>query len=233
MTESYRSNPIADSLEKIVKAKLSLLYTWAPGIVESYNDIDQTVDVRIVFKRLYNDADEAEEIAILKGVRIQYPGNEDFVVAMSAEPGTRVLLLFAMRSLDNHLTTGEVGDPGKNRMHSVSDAVAYLGFQTDLDILVPPAESGCIALRKKDNTVNLKVQNDKVTVDVGSTVLTIDASEVRSEIDIKSKKEVKAYNLIPLAPPFIPGYTTVTKHTHLDSLAGPTTEPVVDEPGPP
>lgn len=233
MTESYRSNPIADSLEKIIKAKLSLLYTWAPGIVDSYDDTDQTVDVRIAFKQLYNDADEAEEIAVLKGVRIVYFGNDDFVTTSVPEKGSHVLLLFSMRCLDTFQTTGEVSDPGKDRRHSVSDAVAIPGNIVDLTVLTPPAESGCIALRKKDNTVNLKVQNDKVTVDVGSTVMTIDASEVKSEIDIRSRGEVKAYNLIPLAPPFVPGYTAVTKHTHLDSLGGPTTEPVVDEPGPP
>jgi hypothetical protein len=236
-------------MARIIRSKLSQLYTWAPGIVESYDDNSRTADVQIAFDRVFDDANEPERIAPLRGVRVVFWGSKDFAMTVDVKKGTPVILLFAMRALDNYLETGEPGDPGDDRMHDISDAVALICPISDTDILPPGIDLDSITLRNKANTVNVKVKaetvevnsgttqiavdNSKVTVAAGDTVMTIDASEVKTEVDIRGR-EILAYTFAsthPLTPG--PGYVKLANHIHQDSIGGPTTGPKLDIPGPP
>ena len=93
------------------KEILSSLHCALPGIVESFNDDSGTACVRPALTKM----------PVLWDVPV-FACNE-------VNPGDLCLVVFADCDADAWLETGEAGEPVSGRMHSLSDAFAFVGFR--------------------------------------------------------------------------------------------------------
>ena len=93
------------------KEILSSLHCALPGIVESFDDTSGTASVRLALSGM----------PVLQDVPV--------FVCNEVNPGDLCLVVFADCDVDAWLGTGEAGEPASGRMHSLSDAFAFVGFR--------------------------------------------------------------------------------------------------------
>ena len=94
----------------------SSLHCAVPGIVESFDPETQTACIRPALKR------KGTALPLLRDVPVFMP------VAFEVNPGDLCLLVFADFDIDAWFETGEAEEPASGRIHSLSDAFAFVGF---------------------------------------------------------------------------------------------------------
>jgi len=117
------------------------LYTAIPAVVEAVNDFgkDQTVDVRPVITRVYDDG-VIQQPGIVAGVPVVYPSGGGGMLSFPIERGDTVLVVYSMRSIDDWLESsgGAITQiPTTNRHHNPTDAIAIPGLYTKKSNLSP------------------------------------------------------------------------------------------------
>ena len=114
--------------EALKREIFASLHCALPGIVESYDPETQTATVQPAVKSrpLYRSGQGEEAAAVafplLHDVPVFMP------VSFEVNPGDLCLLVFADCDIDRWLETGETEEPVSGRMHSLSDAFAFVGF---------------------------------------------------------------------------------------------------------
>ena len=93
------------------KEILSSLHCALPGMVESFDDASGTASIRLALSGM----------PVLQGVPV--------FVCSEVNAGDLCLVVFADCDVDAWLETGEAGEPASGRMHSLSDAFAFVGFR--------------------------------------------------------------------------------------------------------
>jgi hypothetical protein len=222
------------AFEKIFKSLMLNVHTVLPGVVVSFDPSIPTAKVQPALQRVFSVTGEPVDLPPCLDVPVVFPGSGDFWLTVDLKPGSYVLLAFSERSIENWKEQGGVLDPEINRTFNLSDAFAIAGVLPVAEKLTADVESDCISLRKKDNSVHVKVEDSKITCQVANALgvgskFEIEASGVKAKplgvLPITS--EVTAYAAAP-----VPGYVEVTKHTH--SVTGAVTGPPVPTiPGPP
>ena len=134
MNESLNPQDIA----AIKKEIFSSLHCALPGIVESFDVETQTATIRPAVKHTVSFRpsssgvipSEAEGsprrsdvfLPLLRDVPVFMP------VPFPVSPGDPCLLVFADCDIDAWLESGQAEEPVSGRMHSLSDAFAFVGF---------------------------------------------------------------------------------------------------------
>lgn len=124
---------LAELIDASLDARLDGLMTALPGRVMSYSSSDQTADVQPLIKAAYVDetgARRVELLPIVTHVPIVFPGGGGNSHTWPVSEGDTVLLVFSTASLDKWLDgDGRAVDPGDDRRHNLSDAVAIPGLR--------------------------------------------------------------------------------------------------------
>ncbi len=170
------------------------------------------VSVQIVNKRLYEGAEEAELLPIIEDVPIVYPGSGDWWLTFPVVKDSYVVLLVSDRSIADWLDQGGVVEPSKRRKFDISDAIAIAGILPDPENLDSIDDDG-IALRKKDNSLFLKLLSTGVTARLKDMDLEITDDEIKAKPTgvVPVSTDIKIYNIV--GPP--PGYVSLKDHVHL------------------
>ena len=95
------------------------LHCALPGIVESFDAETQTAVIRPALKTR-----SGVELPLLRDVPVFMP------VSFEVHEGDHCLVVFADCDIDAWVESGEVSAPASNRMHSLSDGFAFVGFRT-------------------------------------------------------------------------------------------------------
>ena len=101
------------------KEIFSSLHCALPGIVESFDEEHVTAVIRPAVKNTTGIA-----LPVLYDVPVFMP------VPFDVNPGDACLLVFADCDIDAWFETGNVEVPVSSRKHSLSDALAFVGFRT-------------------------------------------------------------------------------------------------------
>ena len=102
-----------------------------PGRVEAYDATTQRATVQPMIKRAYIDATGARQVANrapVPDVPIVFVGGGGSRLTFPTAIGDTVLLVFCHASLDAWLNSGKIVDPGDDRRHDPTDAVAIAGL---------------------------------------------------------------------------------------------------------
>jgi hypothetical protein len=128
-----QSPSLADVLLAAVEAKLALVFTAAPGRVLVYNKDEQSVDVQPIVQSAYlteEGARVAETQPVLTRVPAIVLGGGGFRTTYPIEKGDTCLIIHLHCSGDRWFARGgDVVDPGDDRRHHISDAVALVGLR--------------------------------------------------------------------------------------------------------
>ena len=112
----------------IKKELYSSLHCALPGIVESFDAETRTATVRPAVKHTvsFRPGGASGEIflPLLHDVPVFMP------VSFEVNPGDLCLLVFADCDIDAWFETGDIEKTASERMHSLSDAFAFVGFKS-------------------------------------------------------------------------------------------------------
>ena len=93
------------------KEILSSLHCALPGIVESFDEDTGTAGIRLALSGM----------PVLRDVPV--------FVCNEVNPGDACLVVFADCDIDNWFNGDDSADPASGRLHSLSDAFAFVGFR--------------------------------------------------------------------------------------------------------
>lgn len=123
-----------DLFELAISARLRNLHVAMPARVERY-DIDRdAVDVQPVLQRHVPSADREdgtpalETLPLIYSVPLVRPRGAGFFIGIPIAVGDFVLLVFSERDLGQWRATGSISNPGDQREHSLSGAMAIPGI---------------------------------------------------------------------------------------------------------
>lgn len=116
--------------ESIITERLKDLYTFLPAIVQSYDSATKTCVARVAVSEKITET-EFIEAANITDIPVIFPQGGNFRMRWSLSRGDMVMLAFSMRPLDEiyMASSPEPVVPLSFRNHSISDCVAYPGFQ--------------------------------------------------------------------------------------------------------
>lgn len=138
-----RPTPTRESvLRAAIAAALEDLHVCLPGKIVEYDSAKQMATVQPLLKRGYLDETEARKVErrpAITGVPVVFPGTGAFSITWKISAGDKVALFFSMNSLDLWLQRGDEVDPGDDRMHSMSDAIAVVGLRDFAHPIASPA----------------------------------------------------------------------------------------------
>lgn len=124
------SQLLADAME----SRLRDLHVALPGRVERYIPETDSVDVQPMVQRMVPgddpeyDAPAFETLPVLPSVPLQRPRGGGFYVGLPVAKGDTVLLIFCERDIGQWRKTGDVANPGDQRIHSLAAACAIPGL---------------------------------------------------------------------------------------------------------
>ena len=116
MTERCSLSP--EDVAALKREILSSLHCALPGRVESFDAETGTAVIRSGVKSA-----GGIELPLLRDVPVFLPEEREI------QPGDLCLVVFADCDIDRWLETGEAEVPASGRMHSLSDAFAFVGFK--------------------------------------------------------------------------------------------------------
>lgn len=200
----------SDIFEELMKGK----HTINIGEVTAFQKTKPPkASVQLVLKRLFEGEDEAKAIAILEDCPIIYPGSGDWWLTFPLEIGSNVVVLYNERSIADWLDQGGIIEPSKTRTFSESDAIVLAGILPDLQNFTLIDDDG-ISLRKKDNSLFIKLLSNGATVKMKDMDLEITDDTVKAKpttLPVPVPTDILVYN--PTGVPS-PGYVSSLLHTH-------------------
>ena len=117
-----------EELQALKRDILSSLHCALPGIVVSFDAESQTAVIQPAVSRVIPTVAEGSpssvSMPLLRDVPVFMP------VSFEVNPGDACLVIFADCDVDAWFETGEAEVPASNRMHSLSDGFAFVGFRT-------------------------------------------------------------------------------------------------------
>lgn len=118
-------------IRKHVERLLDRVRVALPGRIVSYDATRQSASIQLLIK--HGELDEggrrvARSLPICVDVPIMFPGSGDYRVTWPIAEGDTVLVHFCSSAITRWLARGGEVDPGIDRRHNISDAVAYPGL---------------------------------------------------------------------------------------------------------
>jgi hypothetical protein len=129
-TEKQSTPSLREFVESKVDKRLVGVRVALPARVTSYDAKRQCVDAAPEIGQAYFEGGERipEDLPIVTDVPVMFPGSGSFRVTFPIAVGDIVLLVFASSSIARWKVTGKGGDPGDDRHHRLSDAIAIPGL---------------------------------------------------------------------------------------------------------
>ena len=101
----------------------------AIGIISSYNPTNSTAEIQLVSKEGVRDMDgtvESKELPLLLDVPICFPHSKEHAITFPIKEGDECIVVFSDRAIDNWWQNGGVQEQNIDRMHDLSDAIAFV-----------------------------------------------------------------------------------------------------------
>lgn len=115
-----------EQLERVIQTgidtTLKETHTALPAIVHSVDYDEQIIEAQPTIQVIINN--EPVNLPLLVDVPLRFYKSADFSITIPIKAGDDVLIIFAERSIDTWLLTGEIQNPNDIRRHSLSDGFA-------------------------------------------------------------------------------------------------------------
>ncbi|WP_257756651.1 Gp138 family membrane-puncturing spike protein [Burkholderia glumae] len=174
-------DPLA-SLRAVVRGQQADIWTALPGIIDSFDGDAQTVVIQPGIKMPIRAGDGTVTTVALPQLvdcPAQFPSGGDCTMTFPVAPGDECLVVFSSRCIDAWWQSGGVQEQAENRMHSLSDGFALLGFRSKPRVLANVSTTSA-QLRSDDGTTYVDLNPTAGTLKlVAPGGLEIDAPTVK------------------------------------------------------
>lgn len=212
-------NTPAQSLERQMNGRLARVWTALPGIIQSFNAVQQTVVVQPAVRAVvFNVNGQPTNLALplLMDCPVQFPGGGGYTLTFPVAAGDECLVVFSSRCIDAWWQSGGVQNQAVLRMHDLSDGFALLGFRS-----VPRALSAV-----STSATQLRSDDGGTFVEVGAGEITLKAAQINLEGPVVQTGGAATFDTSVTAPA-LDGTTSITVagkdvggHTHTDPQGG-------------
>lgn len=137
MTENLnRDSQITASASTAVDAatesRLKELHTCLPAFIVAFDPSTQTASVQPAIRRIFTDKG-AVNLPLCVDVPVIFPSGGGFHLTFPVAAGDDCILWFSERAIDNWHFDGGLADPAEYRMHDLSDAIAFVGLNSQVN----------------------------------------------------------------------------------------------------
>ena len=162
----------ADVIKKSFDAYMKNIYTFMPGVIDTYNPTLKKASVKPSIKKQIGN--QTISYPIITDVPVVFAGGKESGTFFPLTQGDRVMLFFSCESLENFLLSAENEvEPGDGRKFSLTDCVCLPGLYNFVDIGKTGGTTGLESIFK----------TYKVTIDdTGITLNSNDASQWKPNI---------------------------------------------------
>jgi hypothetical protein len=145
----------ADVIRAAIEERLNNLWSSLPGIIQSFDDTTQTVDVQpAVGVTFVNEQGNRvlEILPIIRSVPVMFPSGGGFSLMFQLKKGDPCVLVFASCSTDRYIAEGGlIKDPGDGRKHHLGDAFCLPGGRSLKKALKGARSSGTTGIFNQES----------------------------------------------------------------------------------
>lgn len=172
---------LKDNLQSAMRVAL-------PGIVESFDPVEQTVTVKPAVKERIsiNGTAEDAELPLLLDVPIVMPRAGGFSLTMPVTAGDECLVIFSDICIDFWWLSGGIQPQAERRRHDLSDAVAIIGCWSQ-PRRVPNYHTSGAQLKSETGRSSILMLPDSIDISSGEIRITADSiTQHAADIDINA-----------------------------------------------
>jgi len=168
-----RQNPLTNAMQTAIDSFLRQAMFTLPGKVSTFDSGTQLAQVEIGINRLTADG-ESRPYAIIEGVPVQFPGDNEWFLFHQITPGeTEGLIHFSQRAIDTWLDQGGPVAPHEARAWSAEDAFFAPGYRSKPGAIPTLPEEGA-GISNYDGSVVIHAQADgTILLDNGAASLSL------------------------------------------------------------
>lgn len=149
-----------------LNGRLAQVWTSLPGIIQSFNDAEQTVVVQPSIRAVVFDINGQPtnvDLPLLLDCPVQFPAGGGFTLTFPVKDGDECLVVFSARCIDAWWQSGGVQNQAVLRMHDLSDGFALLGFSS-LPRVIGAISTSATQLRSNDGSTFVEVGPSEITL---------------------------------------------------------------------
>jgi hypothetical protein len=146
---------IEDLIKRHIKAELAEMRVAIPGIVESFDATNMTVDVNPAISTMSQETETP--MAMLVQVPIMVPNAGGFTMSFPIKKGDECIVIFSDKMIDGWQAEGGIKPQGEKRQHHISDGMAIIGMRST------PNQVSINASTRAYNTSHMEIRNDSGT----------------------------------------------------------------------
>jgi ribosomal protein L18E len=137
-----------------------------PGIVQSFDPVEQTVTVQSAIRERIRDQDgnmSFTDLPLLLDVPVMFPRAGGFVLTMPVVPGDECLVIFGDMCIDAWWSNGGVQNQIEKRRHDLSDGLAIMGVWSQPRV-VSGYSTNSAQLRTEDGSTCIDIKPEEIGV---------------------------------------------------------------------
>ncbi len=208
-----------------LNARLASVWTTMPGIVQSFDPVKQTAEVKPAIRAVQFDQDGNStpvELPLLVDCPVIFPSGGGFTLTFPVTLGNECVIFFGARCIDAWWQSGGVQNQAAMRMHDLSDGFVLVGVSSVPNVIANISTTAT-QLRSADGQTYVEVGPSEIkvvaqTVNVQATNATVTASNSAS-IDAPTV-DVNATSAANITTPTatISGNATITGNVVIDGI---------------
>ena len=144
----------------------SNLRVACPGIIQSFDEKEQTVSVQLAIRELISDSEYNKQwsiIPMLVDVPIVVPRAGGYCLTMPIQKGDECLVIFGDMCIDAWWQQGNIQNQLVRRRHSLSDGFAILGIWSQPRVIKNYSKDSC-QLRNEEGNAFIELKNNEVNI---------------------------------------------------------------------
>lgn len=128
------------------------------GKIEKFDPVTMKANVVPLVKKKNKDG-TTEDISLLIEVPVSFLKAGPFLIRPPYKPGDMVLVVFADKDIENVLYSGDKGEPIRDELHSLDNAIVVSGIMPFTKTL-PEENEDDLVIAKDDFTAKLVIKED-------------------------------------------------------------------------
>lgn len=161
-------------IQTAIDSALKELHTCLPAVITKITG--QTIEAQPTIKRKIKN--ELVNLPLLVDVPLRYMKSSGYSISFPMSVGDHVLIIFAERSIDTWLLSGNIQSPSDIRRHSLSDGFAIPMMYPETDT-IPDFDASNLTIKANNGTSTITV-SEAGTVSIES----VGATTIESQTQI-------------------------------------------------
>lgn len=164
-------------LETYTDTRLADLRVALPGLIENFDESQQTASVFPAIKQEIDQIDGTRikrTLPLIENVPVIFPRSGEYAITFPLNKGDTGLLVFSDRCIDNFVIEGNIQTQEVRRMHALSDAMFIPGL-VGIRQALPAFNTSALEIRNKSGNTVISLENGNINIEGGNITIVAEA----------------------------------------------------------